>query len=44
MKCVKQTSTGKIVRMNDKAAYALVSKGKAKFVPKHKWREGGRKR
>jgi hypothetical protein len=44
MKCIRDLKTGKVVRMNDKAAHVLVSQSKAQYVAKHIWREEGRKR
>ena len=43
MKCIRKLKTGKVIRMNDKAARVLVSYGKAEYVTKHVWREEGRK-
>ena len=43
MKCIRKLKTGKVIRMNDKAARVLVSHGKAEYVAKHVWREEGRK-
>lgn len=38
MKCI-ETKNGKITKVDDQQAQAMVSAGDAKFVPKSKWKE-----
>jgi hypothetical protein len=42
MKCVKEKLTGKISRVSNVAAFAMVNTGKYEYSPKEQWKSGGR--
>ena len=42
MKCIKLTSSKRIIRCEDKVADMIVEKGIGVFINKEKWKEDGR--